>query len=884
MPCSGAPGTICGGPSALTFFTKTSALAGLSSDLTSTLTTSISVPVSIPSATAIPLALTSGWSSASAIGIAEGLSGRALQGAMIDTPDMTIPKCLSYCTTQGYQYAGLEFATQCWCGNALLGGASLSLTSQNCNMKCGGDSQICGGPDCLNIFVNPSLAVVSSTPVSVATSQPTIALPSGWSLASTVGIAEGTTGRALQGAMIDTPDMTVPKCLNYCTTQGFQYAGLQYSTQCWCGSSFSGGASLSLTSPSCNMPCGGQAGTICGGPSCLTVYVNPTLAITSTSSAPVTVPTAILPSGWTVASTGIAEGSTGRALQGASTTSDSMTPTLCANFCASKGFPYAGMEYKSECYCGSTLSGGASLSLTSSACNMACSGDSTQICGGPSCITLLYNPSITASITSTAASIATSTPSQALNLPSGWSAASTNCIQEVNGRALTGASTSGPSMTIETCIAYCTSQGFGMAGLEYTDQCFCGASLVNGASLSLVSGQCNMPCAANSAEICGGPDAISLFVNPNLVQAVASSVTPTSSASPVATSAISINGFTSSGCIQEVSGRALRGAFLGAANMTLETCVSFCSSQGFSLAGLEYSQECRCDSALQGGASLSLVSGQCVMPCGGNANEICGGPNAITLFSNPSVSPVSSVTPSSTTSTSSTAPAPTVALPALPAGWSIASTPCLAEATQGGRALAAASTSSPQMTTSMCLNYCQGQGYQYAGIEFSQECYCANALSNGASFSISSNSCSMKCSGDSSSICGGPDAISFYTNPSLAQPVSSSSSSPASTNTAASTYGFAQPSTVAPWSVNAQTLTVASSTNVAFSTMAAPAYTVTSTSTASAPANTSPGVAASSNGFATKGCIQEVSHPFHLPPLLVALLSVTPYQCAYLQG
>jgi len=716
-----------------------------------------------PQATSLP----SGWAVASTACIAEGNGGRALSSDSTSSGSMTPSMCISYCSGKGYQLAGVEYSGECWCSNVLSNGASLNKLSTSCNMPCSGaPSTICGGPDAINLFVLtsaiPSLSpdftsTITSSTSSAAASAPTVALPSGWSVAS-VGIAEGITGRALQGASTSSSAMTLPMCLNYCQGKGFQYAGLEYSSECWCGSTLSGGASLSLTSPNCNMPCSGAPGSICGGPACLSLYVNPSLA----PAAPAAVP---LPSGWSVASTScIAEGTTGRALQGASTASGSMTPQMCLNFCSSKGYPYAGIEYSGECYCDSALVGGASLSLTSPNCNMKCSGDQNQICGGPSCLSLFYNSALVAT-PSSAAPTPSATP---ISLPSGWSTASTSCIQEVQGRALTGAFADQPNMTLETCLNMCASKGFTMAGLEYASQCFCGSSLVNGASLSVASKSCNMPCAGNSGEICGGPDAIQLFVNPN----VAPLVTSTSSATPAVstTPSITVNGYTSAGCIQEVVNRALPSARKDDPNMTLDMCTSYCFGLGYQMAGIEYGQECYCSTNLANGASTSLVSGQCYMKCPGNANQICGGPNAIVLFVNPNA-----VAPSPS-STSSAAPAPTTPLPS---GWSVASTPCLAEATQGGRALSAASTSSPQMTINMCLNYCQGQGYQYAGIEYSQECFCGNGFTYGASLSQPASQCNMKCGGDSNSICGGPDSISLYVNPSLAQ-TTTSSASPAS--------------------------------------------------------------------------------------------------------
>ncbi|KAI9643951.1 hypothetical protein NHQ30_007302 [Ciborinia camelliae] len=80
-------------------------------------------------------------------------------------------------------------------------------------------------------------------------------------------------------------------------------------------------------------------------------------------------------------------------------------------------------------------------------------------------------------------------------------------------RTLQGASeTNSTGMTIETCIDFCNSQGFSVAGLEYSTQCFCGNSVAaDRAPTPGLVGGCNMPCSGNNQEICGGSALISLY-------------------------------------------------------------------------------------------------------------------------------------------------------------------------------------------------------------------------------------------------------------------------------------------------------------------------------------------------------------------------------------
>lgn len=86
-----------------------------------------------------------------------------------------------------------------------------------------------------------------------------------------------------------------------------------------------------------------------------------------------------LPSGWYELGC-IAEGTQGRAFTGSSTTNDAMTKAVCANYCSGLGFPYAGVEYSRECYCGKGFSNGAvNTTVAWSDCSNTCSGNSRSV-------------------------------------------------------------------------------------------------------------------------------------------------------------------------------------------------------------------------------------------------------------------------------------------------------------------------------------------------------------------------------------------------------------------------------------------------------------------------------------------------------------------------
>lgn len=67
-------------------------------------------------------------------------------------------------------------------------------------------------------------------------------------------------------------------------------------------------------------------------------------------------------------------------------------------------------------------------------------------------------------------------------------------------------------LTVESCIATCNAAGYSIAGMEYSTQCFCGNAVPSAAApLPNIPGGCSMKCGGDSTEICGGPNALSLY-------------------------------------------------------------------------------------------------------------------------------------------------------------------------------------------------------------------------------------------------------------------------------------------------------------------------------------------------------------------------------------
>ena len=119
-----------------------------------------------------------------------------------------------------------------------------------------------------------------------------------------------------------------------------------------------------------------------------------------------------------------------------------MTIEMCLSACRSHGFPYAGLEWKTECYCGHAPQDGFFDKWTwSSKCNLFCPGNGSQNCGGIGGMSIWSTP-----------------PSELQGL----------CVNDypADGRVLAGFSMTGiDDLTIEKCQSICQTRGLGSTSL-----------------------------------------------------------------------------------------------------------------------------------------------------------------------------------------------------------------------------------------------------------------------------------------------------------------------------------------------------------------------------------------------------------------------------------
>jgi len=164
--------------------------------------------------------------------------------------------------------------------------------------------------------------------------------------------------------------MTIESCQAYCTKNNYALAGVEYASQCYCANTMAATSALGQTG--CTTACTGNSAEFCGGSSRLNIFNNTAYIY---PSSPKTANSYVYQGCY-------AEATSGRLLTGVSYSDGSnMTVESCTAFCKSNvpSGGYAGVEYASQCFCAATL---AQTPVTSTSCNMLCTGNNKEWCGG----------------------------------------------------------------------------------------------------------------------------------------------------------------------------------------------------------------------------------------------------------------------------------------------------------------------------------------------------------------------------------------------------------------------------------------------------------------------------------------------------------------------
>ncbi|KAJ7287133.1 WSC domain-containing protein, partial [Mycena rebaudengoi] len=433
-----------------------------------------------------------------------------------------------------------------------------------------------------------------------------VALPGTW-------VAQGcftdiSFARTLLGSSTAGPDMTIETCLAFCDTGGFGFAGVEFGSECYCDHAPQA-SGLPVELSECNVPCAGDATEFCGAGNRLNLFWDGSALPTITPAVDT----------WQYQGC-FADSINPRTLPNNIATADGkVTAESCTTACLVNGFSVAGMEFGLECWCANALP--TAVALGDDQCRMACVAEPTEFCGGFSRIQVYLNTPPAAPTsdtplppTETAPTSNTSLPPTRHDLPGTWVAQ--GCFTDISfARTLLGSSTAGPDMTIETCLAFCDTGGFGFAGVEFGSECYCDhAPQASGLPVEL--SECNVPCAGDATEFCGAGNRLNLFWDGSALP----TITPT------------VDTWQYQGCFADsINPRTLPNNIATAdGKVTAESCTTACLVNGFSVAGMEFGLECWCANALP--TALALGDDQCRMACVAEPTEFCGGFSRIQVY------------------------------------------------------------------------------------------------------------------------------------------------------------------------------------------------------------------------------------------------------------
>ncbi|KAJ7659245.1 copper radical oxidase [Mycena polygramma] len=429
-----------------------------------------------------------------------------------------------------------------------------------------------------------------------------------------------------------------------------------------------------------------------------------------------------------------------RTLTGATTTDPAnMTVENCIGFCDAKHFIFAGVEFMQECYCDNFIENSATnVSLTD--CNARCTGNPDEICGGGGRLNIFW---------SGAQPPAPPTIPQAIGQWESLGCYSDNLNGQ--GRSLVDKVDVEGQVSLETCTSACFDAGMPLSATEFADECYCGPTIANGGVPEPIS-SCNMVCAGNSSEFCGGPNRLTLY----------NWTGPPLSPPPVGGGGGGGGGGGATGIAHDLpSPWAYVGCFvdgahgrvltteMDSANLTMESCVATCAAQNFTIAGGEFSVFCG-NELIEG--AVKAPEQDCNQACGGNATppeliwlHQCGAGDRLSIYS--------------TTQNITVLPVPTAQNTSIPGSWSYQG--CLTEGNNVDIFPWEIDLPTNNSATA-CLSQCATFGYTAGGMEFGK-CILKSSDVINSGFGLDAESaCNIPCTGDPTFLCGGVFRIQYY--------------------------------------------------------------------------------------------------------------------------
>ncbi|KAM0701049.1 hypothetical protein Q7P35_011410 [Cladosporium inversicolor] len=312
----------------------------------------------------------------------------------------------------------------------------------------------------------------------------------------------------------------------------------------------------------------------------------------------------------------------------------------------------------------------------------------------------------------------------------------------VNNRTLSLMADAGGHVSNVKCQTLCSRLGYSLAGTEYAGECFCG-NRVNGLAQQISDDLCNMACTGDASQVCGGPNAVSLYWDGNGApfqlpddgsSASSSTIDPTDSAATSLSEPSSTDSTESPPTLTSPS------------LPTSDTSPPSSASDPLAISD-----------------SSTIVADSTIS----TANSIPSTKLSASALSSSTATESSTATTPPTSTKPTTTPSPTVVTTNLPHNFSYQG--CFVDSTLA-RILPIQQPDSTSLTVEGCVNTCSSLGYSTAGVELQVQCFCGTEILNGgyrATSPFARLSCKMACSGDATEGCGGRSLMAVYSSGAL---------------------------------------------------------------------------------------------------------------------
>ncbi|KAJ3887188.1 WSC domain-containing protein, partial [Lentinula edodes] len=400
------------------------------------------------------------------------------------------------------------------------------------------------------------------------------------------------------------PDtMTVGQCIEYCSSNNWAYAGVEYASECLLHEV---GSQVTATSD-CNMPCTGDPSQTCGGPNLIDVYWDGDSTIPSS-------PPTLYKSYWSYSGCFVDDTSQRTLSQQVQPYSGSVSPQSCADTCAFYGYTVMGTEFGGECWCGNST--GPAAQVPDTACGMTCTADRDYLCGDANLLSVYHNTPPQETYTGECLDLNLPTWT---DIPTGWYPYSCFIDNTSAGRLLTtNSGLPSSTMTKVVCIEYCVANNWTYAGVEDGGECYCDELFHEDGWQGTDSSECNMPCNGDPTQTCGGPNRIDVYWDGDFY-------------TPSSPSTLSRSYWSYSGCFEDSPSQrtlsAPEGTFGG---VTPATCADACAFNGYTVMGTEYGGECWCGNST--GTAAQVSDTECAMTCSADRDYLCGDANRLSVY------------------------------------------------------------------------------------------------------------------------------------------------------------------------------------------------------------------------------------------------------------